>query len=76
MSQPDLHSDRRDIQSWDSDHTGLVHVLWNAAHKGLSLDKPDALAAHIMQSRWMQAVRLHVVQDTLDETQPNGENDG
>jgi hypothetical protein len=48
-----------DIQPWDSDHTALVHVLWQAEHNGLSLDRPDDLAQHIMTSRWMQAVRLH-----------------
>jgi Zn ribbon nucleic-acid-binding protein len=47
------------IQLWDSDHTALVHVLWEAQHKGLTVGDTDELARLIMQSEWMRAVRLH-----------------
>lgn len=47
------------IQPYDSDHTALVHVLWEAQRRGLTVSDPDALAALIMRSRWMRAVRLH-----------------
>lgn len=50
---------RSEIQPWDSDHTALVHVLWAAERQGLTISDPDALAAHIMGSKWMRAVRLH-----------------
>jgi len=44
---------------WDSDHTALVHVLWEASGKGLTLAKADELASHIMRSQWMRATRHH-----------------
>lgn len=47
------------IQPWDSDHTALVHVLWDAEHKGLTLEDFDKLASHIMRSKWLRAVRRH-----------------
>lgn len=47
------------IRPYDSDHTALVHVLWAAESDGLTLKQADALAARIMQSQWMRAVRLH-----------------
>lgn len=47
------------IQPYDSDHTALVHVLWEAQRKGLTVSDADALASHIMGSKWMRAVRLH-----------------
>jgi len=56
------------IQSYDSDHTALVHVLWSAKSKGLSLDDADHLAEHIMTSRWMRAVRLHAVDESAGVT--------
>src|SRR4051794_33729202 len=52
-------SDQSDIQPYDSDHTALVHVLWSARDEGLSLSDADALASHIMRSKWMRAVRTH-----------------
>lgn len=45
------------IMPWDNDHTALVHVLWAAEREGLTLADADALAAKIMQSKWMKAVR-------------------
>lgn len=54
-----------EIQPWDSDHTALVHVLWSARHKGLTLDRADELASQIMQSRWMKAVRIHAVERAI-----------
>jgi hypothetical protein len=51
----------REIKSWDSDHTALVHVLWSANYLGL-LDPNtdyDRLARHIMQSDWLEAVKQH-----------------
>jgi hypothetical protein len=47
------------IQPYDSDHTALVHVLWAAERGGLTVSDSDALAAHIMRSKWMKAVLLH-----------------
>lgn len=47
------------IQPYDSDHTALVHVLWEAQRKGLTISDPDALASLIFQSKWIKAVRLH-----------------
>jgi hypothetical protein len=49
-------SGRGDIQPYDSDHTALVHVLWDAGLKGA---EADALASKIMRSKWMRAVRIH-----------------
>jgi hypothetical protein len=51
-----------DIQSYDSDHTALVHVLWEARRRGWTLDDYDEVAALIMRSRWMEAVRLHAAE--------------
>lgn len=48
-----------EIQPWDSDHTALVHVLWSAQRKGLSISDADELASHIMQSEWMEAALAH-----------------
>lgn len=43
---------------WESDHTALVHVLWNARHLGLSLEDNDSeIAALILHSRWAAAYR-------------------
>lgn len=43
---------------WEHDHTGLVHVLWDAQRQGLTLDtNADALASLIMSSRWLRANR-------------------
>ena len=41
---------------WESDHTALVHVLWNAKHNGLTLQNDaDQIASLINQSRWLAA---------------------
>lgn len=56
---PSRTSDSEEIKPWDSDHTALVHVLWDARRKGLSVEKADELASHIMRSQWMRAVHLH-----------------
>lgn len=55
-------SGRDSIQSYDSDHTALVHVLWEAQRGGLTISDPDALASLIMRSKWMRAVRRHAVE--------------
>lgn len=47
------------IQPYDSDHTALVHVLWEARRKGLRIEDADELASLIMRSRWTRAVRQH-----------------
>jgi hypothetical protein len=49
------------VQPYDSDHTALVHLLWVAKDKGLTLDNFDELASLIMQSHWLRAVRLHAI---------------
>lgn len=55
------HSAQEDseIKPWDSDHTALVHVLWEARGKGMGVERADELASHIMRSKWMRAVRRH-----------------
>lgn len=51
------------IEPWDSDHTALVHVLWDVKRKGLTVEKDaDEIAARIMRSHWIQAVRAHAVE--------------
>ena len=50
------------IKPWDSDHTALVHVLWAAQRDGLTVERADELAAHIMRSTWCRAVRQHAVE--------------
>jgi hypothetical protein len=48
------------FRDWEHDHTGLVHVLWAAKHRGLTLEKDtDAIATMIMHSRWLHAQRAH-----------------
>lgn len=42
-----------EFEPWEADHTGLVHVLWDA---GIDGREADELASKIMQSRWMEAV--------------------
>jgi hypothetical protein len=49
-----------EFHPWDSDHTALVHVLWAAEREGITVRDADRLASFIMQSKWMQAVRLHI----------------
>lgn len=58
---------RESFEPWDSDHTALVHVLWEAKRMGLTVDAYDALASHIMTSSWMAAVRLHAREAALRE---------
>lgn len=44
------------FEYWEHDHTGLVHVLWAAKHRGLSLESDSAeIASMIMHSRWLAA---------------------
>jgi hypothetical protein len=41
---------------WESDHTALVHVLWQAKRNGLTLEADaDEIARLITTSRWMAA---------------------
>lgn len=48
---------------WESDHTGLVHVLWSAKYHGLTLQgDDDEIASMIVRSRWHQAVKAHAVE--------------
>lgn len=54
--------EREKVQPWDSDHTALVHVLWAAQRDGLTVERADELAAHIMCSKWFRAVRQHAVE--------------
>lgn len=44
------------FEVWEGDHTSLVHVLWAAKHRGLTLaDNADAIAEMIGRSRWLAA---------------------
>lgn len=54
-----VHDETDQIQPWDSDHTALVHVLWAARRSGITIGDADALAEHIMRSKWMKAIRQH-----------------
>jgi hypothetical protein len=46
------------FQPWEGDSTALVHVLWNARHRGLTLkDDGPAIAEMIVASRCVAAVR-------------------
>jgi hypothetical protein len=50
---------------YESDHTGLVHVLWAAQREGLSLDRSedcDAIASLILRSRWHAATKAEAKQ--------------
>jgi hypothetical protein len=58
-----------EIQPYDSDHTALVHVLWDARIDGLSLDDADEIASRIMRSKWIKAVRLHVAASSTSRNQ-------
>ena len=58
------------IQPYDSDHTALVHVLWDARRDGVTIEDADELASRIMRSRWMQAVQVHAVEK--DQTRDSG----
>jgi len=49
------------IHYYDSDHTALVHVLWGADING---EEAEELAAWIMKSKWLRAVKLHAVADS------------
>lgn len=51
------------FESWESDHTALVHVLWAAKWSGLSLDDADEIASRILQSRWAAAYRAQTLQN-------------
>jgi hypothetical protein len=56
------HGTRPPFKDWESDHTALVHVLWSAAHQGLTLDDADEIAHMVLGSRWM-AAREHQAAD-------------
>jgi len=46
------------LEHWESDHTSLVHVLWDARRRGLSLENDaDEIAGMILKSRWLAAQR-------------------
>ncbi|GEL48578.1 hypothetical protein CHO01_36940 [Cellulomonas hominis] len=44
-------------QAWQGDHTALVHVLWAARHKGMTLAGADELASFIRRSEYHRAVQ-------------------
>lgn len=48
-----------EFEVWESDHTALVHVLWDHGMKGT---EADDLASKIMRSKWMKATRVHAVE--------------
>lgn len=62
------------FDDWEHDHTGLVHVLWQARREGLSLDgDEDEIASLILNSRWAAAYRAAaVVAAQADETPEAG----
>lgn len=40
------------FEHWESDHASLVHVLWDARRRGLSLENDaDEIAGMILKSR-------------------------
>lgn len=51
---------REAFDSWDSDHTSLVHVLWANGIKGADADR---LASNIIHSKWFRAAKAHAVQE-------------
>lgn len=51
----------------EADHTELVHVLWAAEHRGLSLGDADALATFIRSSEYHDAVRRQAVAEFARE---------
>jgi hypothetical protein len=57
------------MKPWDSDHTALVHVLWSAQSRGMSLDDPDELASFIRQSDYHEAVQAHAAVAALYNTE-------
>lgn len=61
------------IDPWDSDHTALVHVLWDARRDGLTIEDADRLASKIMQSRWMRAARQHAGEAVVKRLRDEGE---
>jgi hypothetical protein len=58
-------ADSAGFKPWESDHTALVHVLWDCHQDGLSIGHDrtsdgaacDEVGHRIMQSRWISAVR-------------------
>ena len=47
---------------WESDHTGLVHVLWNADYNGLTIARDaDDIGSLILRSRWLAAQNQQVI---------------
>lgn len=55
------------IESYDSDHTALVHVLWAIDSAGLTLKDFDEVAGRIMTSKWFKAVKQHAIETTLKD---------
>jgi hypothetical protein len=51
----------------EADHTELVHVLWAAKHRGMSLADADALATFIRSSEYHDAVRRQAVAEFARE---------
>jgi len=44
------------FETWEGDHTALVHVLWAAKHAGLTLQSDcDEIASMVMHSRFLAA---------------------
>jgi hypothetical protein len=60
MPDPDTYRDgvKGPFKYWESDSTGLVHVLWSAKHNDLTLvNNADEISTRIMHSRWLAAAR-------------------
>lgn len=60
--RPDNDTAQRGLEPpfdyWESDHTGLVHVLWAAERQGLVLgEDDDEIARLILRSRWFAATK-------------------
>lgn len=51
------------FEDWESDFTGLIHVLWSARHQGITIQgEADTVARMILRSRWFAAARDAAVQ--------------
>lgn len=55
------------FEPYESDHTALVHVLWNAKHRGMTLDDADEVAELIGRSRWFAAVEADAASRAIRE---------
>lgn len=54
------------LESWEGDHTDLVHVLWDHGIKG---EDADRLASSIMRSGYADARRAHEQIEMLDRVE-------